>query len=229
MNRDHGFRIVPGVVRPDEVATLRADVASMRRGRAGLRHVLAQPNMRALAHDARLVGLASELLGGAARPFKGTLFDKSAVTNWLVTWHQDLALPVRAKVMAPGWGPWSTKSGQLYALAPAEVLERVVALRVHLDDSTATNGPLRVLPDTHVLGRLSNESIAGLVQSIPAVECLVPSGGVVAMRPLVVHASSKSTSAIPRRVLHIEYTTTVALGSGVELTVLAADDDPTAS
>jgi hypothetical protein len=51
------------------------------------------------------------------------------------------------------------------------------------------------------------------------VECLVPAGGVVAMRPLVVHASSKSTSALPRRVLHFEYTTSVAFGLGIELAV----------
>jgi ectoine hydroxylase-related dioxygenase (phytanoyl-CoA dioxygenase family) len=97
------------------------------------------------------------------------------------------------------------------------VLAGVVALRVHLDDSTAENGPMRVLPDTHRLGRLSDGRIAELVQSTAAVECLAPAGGVVALRPLAVHASSKSTSAVPRRVLHFEYATSVALGSGIEL------------
>jgi ectoine hydroxylase-related dioxygenase (phytanoyl-CoA dioxygenase family) len=92
-------------------------------------------------------------------------------------------------------------------------------LRVHLDDSTSENGPLRVLPDTHVLGRLSEGRIAELARSVHSVECLVPAGGVVAMRPLVVHASSKSTSALPRRVLHFEYTTSVAFGLGIELAV----------
>lgn len=219
MNRDQGFLTVPNVLQPSEVATLSAEVVSLRRGRAGFRHVLSNDAIRRLAYDARLVALASELLGGSAQPFKGTLFDKSPSTNWLVTWHQDLALPIRTRVEAAGWGPWTTKGGRLYALAPAEVLAGVVALRVHLDDSTSENGPLRVLPDTHRLGRLSEARIANLVQSIPGVECLVPAGGVVALRPLAVHASSKSTSALPRRVLHLEYATTVALGSGIEIAV----------
>jgi ectoine hydroxylase-related dioxygenase (phytanoyl-CoA dioxygenase family) len=219
VNRDQGFLTVPAVLRPAEVATLRAEVASLCRGRAGLRHVLTNDTIRQLASDARLVKLARDLLGDSAQPFKGTLFDKSPSTNWLVTWHQDLALPLRARVEAAGWGPWTTKGGRLYALAPAEVLAGVVALRVHLDDSTSENGPLRVLPDTHRLGRLSEGRIAELAQSTPAVECLVPAGGVVALRPLAVHASSKSTSALSRRVLHLEYATSVALGSGIELAV----------
>jgi len=207
------------VLRPSEVATLSTEVASLRRGRAGLRHILTNDPIRLLAHDERLVTLASDLLGGSALPFKGTLFDKSPTTNWLVTWHQDVALPLRARVEAAGWGPWTTKGGRVYALAPAEVLAGVVALRVHLDDNNSQNGPLRVLPDTHRLGRLSEARIAELAQSTSAVECLVPAGGIVALRPLAVHASSKSASAVPRRVLHLEYATSVALGSGIELAV----------
>jgi hypothetical protein len=47
------------------------------------------------------------------------------------------------------WGPWTTKAGVLYALAPAWALKRVLALRIHLDASTLSNGPLQVIP-THM-------------------------------------------------------------------------------
>ncbi|MCK6446057.1 MAG: phytanoyl-CoA dioxygenase family protein [Planctomycetes bacterium] len=220
MPTDRGFVVVPQVLEPSEVRGLRSDVERVRRGRAGVRRVLADAALRRLADDPRLCALATELLGSPATAFRGTLFDKSADTNWLVTWHQDLALPLRARVDAPGWGPWTHKGGRLHALAPAEVLARVVALRVHVDDNTRENGPLRVLPDTHHLGRLSETRISELARDFDAVECLAPAGGVVALRPLTVHASSKSSSATPRRVLHLEYTTTTVLGSGLEL-----DDD----
>ena len=136
-----------------------------------------------------------------------------------MVWHQDIALPIRTRVDADGWGPWSRKGGQLYAHAPASVLEQVIALRLHLDDSTAENGPLRVLPGTHTLGRLSEERIRELARNIASVECIVDAGGVVAMRPLIVHASSKSRSQLPRRVLHIEYAKGVDLGSDIQLAV----------
>ena len=163
--------------------------------------------------------MASACLGAKALPFKATLFDKSPQSNWLVSWHQDLALPVRHRTDATGWGPWTLKAGQLYALAPAEALGRVVALRVHLDDSHAANGPLRVLPGTHRLGRLTDEGIAEAVNNVAAVECLVAAGGVLAMRPLLVQASSKSLANAPRRVVHLEYAAQVVLDSGVELAI----------
>jgi ectoine hydroxylase-related dioxygenase (phytanoyl-CoA dioxygenase family) len=90
---------------------------------------------------------------------------------------------------------------------------------VSLDDSTPTNGPLRVLPGTHRGGVYTDEQIEQLAQSTVPVDCVTPSGGVVAMRPLTVHASSKSTDAQPRRVLHIEYAATVHLHSDLELAV----------
>ena len=156
---------------------------------------------------------------GAAVPFRATLFDKSSSANWLVVWHQDTALPLRARVDQDGWGPWSTKAGILYAHAPAWALEQVIALRVSLDDSLATNGPLRVLPDTHRGGVFSDEQIARMVRSTTPIDCVAASGGVVAMRPLTIHASSKSIDDRARRVLHIEYAASMTLGPGIELDV----------
>jgi ectoine hydroxylase-related dioxygenase (phytanoyl-CoA dioxygenase family) len=134
-------------------------------------------------------------------------------------WHQDTALPLREKRDVAGWGPWSTKDGVLYAHAPAEALEQVVALRVHLDDSTADNGPLRVVPGSHMGGVLSDAQIHDLVARSKPIACVVPQGGVLAMRPLIVHASSKATGGGPRRVLHIEYASQTRFDGGLELAV----------
>jgi len=117
-------------------------------------------------------------------------------------------------------GAWSTKEGIAYAHAPVEVLSQVLALRIHLDDSTADNGPLKVLPGTHTLGVLDDDRIHQLSEQVVAVECLVPRGGVLAMRPLLVHASSKSGSTVPRRVLHIEYAASASIARPFELEVV---------
>ena len=163
--------------------------------------------------------MAQEVLGSTAVPFRATLFDKSPVSNWLVVWHQDTALPLRERRDVLGWGPWSVKDGVNYAHAPANALEQVLALRLHLDDSVAENGPLRVLPGTHTLGVLSDEALHDLSTKVAAVDCLVPRGGVLAMRPLVVHASSKSQSSAPRRVLHIEYAASANISDELELAI----------
>ena len=51
------------------------------------------------------------------------------------------------------------------------------------------------------------------------VSCLVPRGGVLAMRPLLIHSSSKARTDATRRVLHIEYADSLRLGEGVRLAV----------
>ena len=170
-----------------------------------MRHVLVLGPVAEIARHSLLIEMARGVLGADAFPYRATLFEKSADANWLVVWHQDTALPLRARLDVQGWGPWSVKERVLYAHAPASVLSQVLALRVHLDNSTADNGPLRALPRTHTVGVLSDESLHELSTRISPVDCTVPKGGVVAMRPLIVHASSKSRIEAPRRVLHVEY------------------------
>jgi len=216
---DEGFAIVRSVLDAHDLNSLTVELSNpgIRRSRAGVRHGMRFASVRALATHERLLGMARKILGNGALPFKATMFDKSPTANWLVAWHQDTALPLERQRDTPEWGPWSVKDGVTYAHAPASALSKILALRVHLDDSTVENGPLRVLPGTHVLGVLTDNAIHELSMKIQSVECAVPKGGVLAMRPLVVHASSKSLIDYPRRVLHIEYAETAEIADGLEL------------
>lgn len=217
--REEGYAIIPGVFGNKRILDFTEELNARNppRSRAGVRHAMRLQVVATFAQDPRLVGIAEEILGNKTFPFKATLFDKSPTANWLVVWHQDTALPLRERNEVPGWGPWSVKDGLIYAHAPESALSQVLALRVHLDDSTAENGPLRVLPRTHTLGVLTDDELHELSSRIAAVDCLSPSGGVLAMRPLIVHASSKSQSDSFRRVLHIEYASSQANFDGLEL------------
>jgi ectoine hydroxylase-related dioxygenase (phytanoyl-CoA dioxygenase family) len=235
-----GFAIVPGVLPQREILCALENVSDghLPRTRAGIRHLMSDRNVAALASDPRLVSIASDVLGGKAIPFRATLFDKNPDANWLVAWHQDTALPLRNRKETPGWGPWSVKHGITYAHGPTHALNRVIALRVHLDDSTDQNGPLRVLPGTHQLGVLSDDEVQslcgtgshacgvrssltrqGACATYPPVDCLAAQGAVLIMRPLLIHSSSKSQIETPRRVLHIEYADSMLIGDGLELEV----------
>jgi ectoine hydroxylase-related dioxygenase (phytanoyl-CoA dioxygenase family) len=216
---EDGFAIISDIVSAHAVARLLEEFApsSWPRSRAGCRHLLRHSVVAAFARDEGLRSIAAAITGSGAVPFRATLFDKSPASNWLVVWHQDTALPIEHRKDLPGWGPWSLKDSIAYAHAPAAALENIVALRVQLDDSTIENGSLRVLPGTHHAGVLEDDSLHGLASEIESVDCLVPRGGVIAMKPLIVHASSKSQSAQPRRVLHIEYAPSLDLPDGLKL------------
>jgi hypothetical protein len=216
---DDGHWTIEGLFSAAECIALLQGLRDRPRSRAGARHLMSCPAIAALAHDERLLAAARAGLGGRAVPFRATLFEKSGESNWLVVWHQDTALPLSRRLESAEWGPWSEKAGICYAHAPAWALARVIALRVHLDDSTAANGPLRVLPGSHRRGVLSDEEVFRLARQSAPVDCVVSRGGVLAMRPLVIHSSGKAASPEPRRVVHIEYADDLNLSPGIRLAI----------
>jgi ectoine hydroxylase-related dioxygenase (phytanoyl-CoA dioxygenase family) len=219
---EQGFANVPAVLSTRELIPILVSLADLEppRGRAGVRHVLGHPTVKVVAHNPPLMEMAQAVLGSAAFPFRATLFDKASDSNSLTNWHQDTALPLREQIDAPGWGPWSEKQGVIYAHAPAAALQQVVALRLHLDDCTEENGPFKVIPGTHGIGILSDEEIERHATYQQPVECLAARGAVVAMRPLVIHATSKSRSQASRRILHIEYAATAEFTGGLRLAMV---------
>ena len=218
---EKGFAVIPDVLSSEDITRILDNLkdATLRRSKAGVRHAMESTGIAQCSRASELLSIARSVLGDTAFPFRATLFDKSGSANWLVVWHQDTALPIQERHDTPGWGPWSVKEGVVYAHAPASALSQVLALRVHLDDSTEHNGPLRVLPATHRLGVLTDDTMHRLAAEIAPVDCLVPRGGILAMRPLLVHASSKSLIDAPRRVLHIEYAASPSLSQGLLLAV----------
>lgn len=216
-----GYWIEDDVLTAAECEALAAQLADnvMKRGRAGARHLMAHLAVAAVSRDERLLQIARRALGEQAIPYRATLFEKSGRANWLVVWHQDTALPLRERFDDAAWGPWSRKAGIDYAHAPTWALSQILALRLHLDDSTSENGPLRVMPGSHLRGVLTDEEVFAYAKDHTPVECLIPRGGVLAMRPLLIHSSSKALTDAPRRVLHIEYAASFKLADGIELAI----------
>jgi ectoine hydroxylase-related dioxygenase (phytanoyl-CoA dioxygenase family) len=203
-----GWAVTPPVVPQLVVDRLLADVSPLVGGgaRGGVRNLLdAVPSVRALATSPVVRSAAEAVLGPHCFAVHGILFDKTPEANWKVVWHQDLTIAVRARAAVPGFGPWSEKGGVPHVQPPADLLERMLALRVHLDDCGAANGPVRVLPGSHRVGRLSPAGIDSWRAGATPVDCLAERGAILAFRPLLLHASSPATAPAHRRVIHLEF------------------------
>ena len=169
-----------------------------------IRNLLGEvPGLWPLLDTPALRQALARLFPAGYRLTKGIYFDKPANSNWLVAWHQDLMINVSQRAELPGFGPWTSKAGWVAVQPPAAVLEQTVTVRLHLDDCDATNGALRVVPGSHQWGVVPAETIA--THTAAATVCAVPAGGVLLMKPLLLHASHRSTSARPRRVVHLEF------------------------
>jgi ectoine hydroxylase-related dioxygenase (phytanoyl-CoA dioxygenase family) len=211
-----GFSLVPQVLSSEHcaqlIATLEASLStasSLRDAAASLRDgtVFAQRNLLRVPEVAAVAVLPEvlALTENATLPVRAIFFDKLPGANWHVGWHQDRAIAVREKRELPDWGPWSVKAGVVHVLPPAAILEKIVTIRLHLDPCGGDNGPLRVLPGSHLFGILGAQQIRALRAKIPEVVCQAAQGDALVISPLLLHASSPATNPSHRRVLHLEF------------------------
>jgi ectoine hydroxylase-related dioxygenase (phytanoyl-CoA dioxygenase family) len=208
-----GYAIIPDIIDLATIESLRkaidraGDREEVRRrgGIWGIRNLLdVVPAARELARSPDLRTIVENVLGEKCFAVRGTLFDKNPDANWSLFWHQDSIITVKERREAPGYSCWSRKAGVWHVQPPFEVFARMLAVRIHLDDSFADNGPLRVLPGSHRNGWIDGE-LESWKRDVNEVVCEVGAGGLVLMRPLLLHASSASDRPTHRRVLQIEY------------------------
>jgi hypothetical protein len=198
-----GFTMVSKVLSEAEIRNLLAVLGPV--SGAGNRGLFSIHAIAELANSRKVTDLVRLHLPVETHPVRAIHFDKSPQSNWLVPWHQDLTIALRRRRDVPGFGPWSMKAGIPHVQPPVECLQQMLTVRIHLDATGAVNGALRVLPGTHLLGRLAPEGIQALRAERSEVLCAAAAGDALLLRPLLLHASSRSSSPAHRRILHLEY------------------------
>ena len=200
-----GYAVIPDAISDPVLEVVVAKLARFSEGRPGTRGLLharwCADLGTSIATDRRFRGF----LPTGAQAVQCILFEKSSSKNWLVTLHQDLSIPVARRVPSLGCRGWSEKEGEVFVQPPVEVLSELTAVRLHLDDCDEGNGALRVIPGSHLLGRLSSREMLETRDRLHERAVPVSRRAALVMKPLLMHASSKSTSDHPRRVLHFVF------------------------
>ena len=120
-----------------------------------------------------------------------------------MAYHQDLTISVDKKVEIENYENWTTKQNQFAVQPPKEILEQNFTIRIHIDKTTKENGALKVLNKSHKKGMVRTENIE--LENETETICEVEKGGIMIMKPLIFHASNKTTNNERRRVIHIEF------------------------
>ena len=219
MFQNQGFAVVPQCLDGDTVARLvhltelaraRIDAAESVSNSSGvyaLRNLVdVVPEVAELSLNSKVAELVEAVLGTGAFLVRSTLFDKTDGANWGVFWHQDLSIAVKERHEVEGFHAWTRKAGVQCVQPPVQIMSRILAVRLHLDDCFAANGALKVLPGSHRSDALTSNRIEEISSSVNEVVCEVPAGGAVLMSPLLLHASSPMINPGHRRVIHLEFT-----------------------
>jgi hypothetical protein len=224
--RDDGFALLPAVFSSAEMEKSRAGVsaaltnptaadsilASVGQPPHGARNLLRiWPGAISLARSPALAGHVLRVIGPAGLLVRGLYFDKPPGEGWALPWHRDTAIAVRSHGTLGRFRKPTVKSGVPHVDAPAEVLRDILVARIHLDDMTDDNGPLRVLPGSHRLETTAADEAA-------AVTLRCRAGDVLFMRPLLLHSSGLCAASHRghRRVVHLEFAPGSVLPDGYE-------------
>ena len=151
----------------------------------------------------KLKNVVRELFGEHYFVVKSIYFDKPETSNWYVSYHQDLTISVDKKVEIENFSTWTTKQNQFAVQPPIDILENIYTIRIHLDDTDENNGALRVIPKSHLKKIYRPETIDWTLETERI--CNVKKGGLMIMKPLILHSSSRTTNSKKRRVIHIEF------------------------
>ncbi len=196
-----GYCLVPNLLKEAECERVAQRLEACETPGAGSRRLLQEAWCAELAHKVMSHPGVERALPQQARAVQCTYFEKSASRNWLVPIHQDLSIPVASRVDHPALSGWSEKEGTVFVQAPDAVLSQLLAVRLHIDRCSDEDGPLRVVPGSHELGRIDPGRAAQLGRTM-GVSLPTNRGDALLLRPLLLHASSKSSGTSRRRVLH---------------------------
>lgn len=158
-----------------------------------------------------LTDILTAVLGPKFGLVRILFFDKPPGQTWTLPWHKDLTIAVRDNQLSSReFSKPTRKAGVPHVEAPLSVLESMLTARIHLDEATLENGPLKVVPGSHRTGKALTLDLA------PPTCVLAQRGDVLLMRPLLAHCSGKSHPRTERhrRVLHLEFAASPELPDG---------------
>ncbi|RKE52645.1 phytanoyl-CoA dioxygenase family protein [Sphingobacterium detergens] len=211
--KEDGFTVIENVFNRNEVEQLVTMIENEDHSRDtfrrssdlfAIRQIIKEiPAIYTIIFNDNLKDVISKLLGADHFIVKSIYFDKPATSNWYVSYHQDLTISVLEKIDSEGFSNWTVKHNQYAVQPPLEILENIVTIRIHLDDTDAENGALNIIPGSHNKGIYRPETIDWTMEQDK--NCPVPEGGIMIMKPLLLHSSKRTSNNKRRRVIHIEF------------------------
>lgn len=157
--------------------------------------------------------LLTQQLGVNFGLVRALFFDKPPERTWSLPWHKDTSIAVKDNSIPSNVFTRPTLKAEVpHVIAHDDILKRMITLRIHLDDVTDENGPLRVIPGSHVSWESEGLGVSH------AVTVYANQGDVLAMRPLINHSSGASVQGTTRhrRILHLEFAASDVLPDGYQ-------------
>ncbi|MCT4582397.1 MAG: phytanoyl-CoA dioxygenase family protein [Flavobacteriales bacterium] len=202
-----GYYILDNIYTVNEINTIiqLIDRSSLGSNFGEREFLIKYPEITKKVFNSNLIQLIKKIAPKCNSVIKSIYFDKPPNANWVVNWHQDLTINLMNKANIAGYKNWRENKERVIVQPDQEFLESIFTIRIHLDNCTHENGALSVIDGSHKKGIIN---INNWLQDKkgPKVICEVPQGGILIMKPLLLHASKRTKNLENRRVIHLEFT-----------------------
>ncbi len=204
---ENGYTIREEVYSKEEVGQILKLIADNKiEQKFGVREFLIDhPEIAQKVFTERMLAIVKEISPACDKSIKSIYFDKPPSANWLVNWHQDLTINVEGSEDIEGYSNWRVQADRTIVQPDVQLLESTFTIRIHLDDCKKDNGALRVIEKSHTLGVIEINEWVKIKHGVEKI-CEVRKGGVVIMKPLILHSSKRTENQEIRRVIHVEFT-----------------------
>tara|TARA_R110002124_G_scaffold13349_8_gene61770 strand:- start:5392 stop:6066 length:675 start_codon:yes stop_codon:yes gene_type:complete len=183
---------------------LHFDAAAVLNAKAGARVKNSKAMRTALAKNSALMQTITSL-DPDAKPVRVVAFNKTSDTNWGMPWHQDRVIAVTDRAGVQGFHNWTKKSSVWHCEPPQSVLDGMLFVRVHLDDTDATNGAMEIAVGSHKEGIIPAATAEMVAGRYPIESCDAKRGDVLVLKMLTLHGSRVSKTVKNRRVFRIDF------------------------
>lgn len=210
---ENGFSILSDLYSDNEISKILACIENTEQNKTSfmktkdlfaIRQLIKNiPDLSDYLFNKKLTELLSELSESEYFLTKAMYFDKPIESNWFVAYHQDLSISVDKKAELDDYSNWTFKKEQYGVQPPIQILEDTITIRIHLDKTKKNNGALKVIPKSHTKGVIRTDSKDWNIEN--EFVCEVEKGGAMLMKPLILHASNRTTNGKKRRVIHLEF------------------------
>ena len=205
--REKGFKIIENIYSSKEIDEILTLLDSKEiDNKFGIREFLMDhPEIQEKVFTKKLKKIIHQIAPNCHKSIKSIYFDKPPSANWIVNWHQDLTINLRNRKEVENYKNWRTKEDRVVVQPDLDMLDSIFTIRIHLDDCKKENGALRIIESSHRKGVIQ---ISDWIIDKAGKEriCEVNKGGVLVMKPLVLHASRRTENNLNRRIFHIEFT-----------------------
>ena len=145
-----------------------------------------------------------ESLGEGYSLIRSAYFDNRVSKPEKTVWRQRRRLTFPVKIEGADYSNWQLEGDFFSAEPPARIMQDMVIVRIHLDDSDQNNGELKIFKGSHSQ-ILDHSAIKVITENGLPSNCGILAGGIQILKPFILQSETKRSRSKKNRIIELTF------------------------